>query len=282
MTLAIVIIIVVAIIAALIFVPFVRGLISGLIRFAFLIAVIFLAIAGSAILVNNETIFDRPGTRQRIVRFLTEDYAATSEKGYGEAPCLFDQPAAEQRAKEAARAKRQEKEATTPPPAPTVNGASTAEIASQPTATPTPSPDQIEADLYDELMTRNYICELDTPVAIPRAKLLEMVQQTIAELKNWKLINVDQRSGILNCTYTTQVIGTEDDIRIGVTPKSDVVICSQSTSGMPASGSMMGFFPGDFGANIGHIKEFYAALKSKTDAYCTELEQKQKPKDSNR
>ena len=210
MALAILLIIVGVFIALLIFVPFMRSLLSGLIRFSFLIAVLFLAIAGSAILMNNETPFDRPSTRQRILRFLTEDSAATSEKGYGEAPCIFDQPAAEQRAKEeAARAKQQKKaEAASPAPAPAPSGQSTLEISAQPTATPTPSPDQIDADLYDELMTRNYICELDTPVAIPRAKLLDMVQQTIAELKGWKLIGIDPHTGILNCVYTTQVLGT--------------------------------------------------------------------------
>ena len=131
-------------------------------------------------------------------------------------------------------------------------------------------------------MTRNYICEGDTPVAIGRAKLLEMVQQTIAELKGWKLIGIDQRTGVLNCVYTTQVLGLEDDVRILVTPKSDIEICSQSKSGEPQSGSLVGFFPGDFGANMGHIKQFYAAIKEKTDQYCKELEEKQKPKGPNR
>ena len=274
MALAILLIIVVVFLAAVIFIPFIRSMLSGLLRFAFLLVVIFLAIAGSAILVNNETIFDRPGTKERVVRFLTEDSAATSEKGYGEAPCAFDVSATQQHP----RQPKKEEEA----PAPTPNGASTLQIAAQPTATATPSPDQIDADLYDELMTRNYICQLDTPVAIGRAKLLEMVQQTIAELKGWKLVGTDPHTGVLDCTFTTQVLGSEDEVRIAVTPKSDVVMCSQSTSDKPGSGSLLGFFPGDFGANIGHIKQFYAALKEKTDAYCTELEQKQKPKDSNR
>ncbi len=271
--------IVVIFLALVIFVPFFRSMIRGLIRFAFLIVVIFLAAAGIAVLTNNETIFDNPGWKQRTVRFVTEDSAATSEKGYGEAPCALDQPAAEQRAKEeAARAKQQKKQEAAAQAA----GQPTAQGSAQPTATPTPSPDQIDANLYDELMTRNYICEGDTPVAIGRAKLLEFVQQTIAELKGWKLIGVDERTGVLNCVYTTQVLGLEDDVRILVTPKSDIEICSQSKSGEPQSGSLLGFFPGDFGANIGHIKQFYAAIKEKTDQYCKELEEKQKPKGPNR
>jgi len=279
MALATVLIIVVVFLALIIFVPFFRSMLAGLIRFSFLIAVIFLALAGTAILMNNETIFDRPGTKQRLIRFLTEDSAATSEKGFGDAPCALDKKAPEQKAKEdEARAKPKKKQEVVAQAA----GQPTAQGTAQPTATPTPSPEEIEANLYDELMTRNYICEGDTPMAIPRAKLLEMVQQTIAELKGWKLINIDQRTGVLNCVYTTRLLGMEDDVRIAVTPKSDIEICSQSRVGEPASGSLLGFFRGDFGANIGHIKQFYLALKDKTDQYCKELEEKQKPKGPNR
>jgi Protein of unknown function (DUF1499) len=241
MALGILIIIVVVFLALLIFVPFFRSMISGLLRFAFLIVVIFLAIAGTAVLMNNETIFDRPGWKQRATRFLTMNDAATSEKGTGDAQCAIDQHAV----------------AAKP----------------QPSASPSPAGESEDENLYDELMTRNYICEgLDTPVAIPRAKLLEMVQQTIAELNGWKLIDIEPKTGVLNVTHTSRVLGHEDDIRIAITPHSDVEICSQS------KGELLGFFPGDFGANIGHIKEFYAALKPKTDQFCTELEQKQKPK----
>jgi len=275
MALATLLIIVVVFLALVIFVPFFRSMLRGLIRFAFLVVVIFLAFAGTATLMNNETIFDSPGWKLRAVKFVTEDSAATSEKGYGEAPCILDKPAAEQHAKEEeARAKLKKKQEAAAP----VAGQPTAQSTALPTATPTPSPDEIEANLYDELMTRNYICAGDTPVAIGRAKLLEMVQQTIAELKGWKLIGIDPRTGVLNCVYTTQVLGLEDDVRIMVTPKSDIEICSQSKSGEPQSGSLLGFFPGDFGANMGHIKQFYTAIKEKTDQFCKELEEKQKPK----
>jgi hypothetical protein len=275
MALAALLIIAVVFLALIIFVRFFRSLISGLFRFAFLLVVIFLAAAGTAMLVNNETIFDRPGAKQRTVRFLTQDSAATSEKGYGDAPCILDQPAAEQRAKEdEARAKLKKKQDE-------AAQAAAAPGAPVPTATPTPSPEEIDANLYDELMTRNYICEGDTPVAIGRAKLLELVQQTIAELKGWKLVGIDNRTGVLNCVYTAPVLGVEYDVRLAVTPRSEVAICSQSKSGEPQSGSLLGFFPGDFGANMGHIKQFYAALKAKTDPYCNELMEKQKPKGPN-
>ena len=272
MTLALLLIIAVVFFALIIFVEFVRNMIAGLIRFAFLIGVIFLALAASAVLMNNETVFDRPGWKQRSIRFLTENSANTSEKGLGDAPCAIDQHAAanpDAKADEAHAKLKKKHEVVALAAAP------------QPTATPTPAPEAEEENLYDELMTRNYICEGDTPIAIGRAKLLEMVQQTIAELKGWKLIGIDPHTGVLNCVYTTRVFGLEDDVRIAITPKSDVEVCSQSKAGEPGSTSLVAFFHGDFGGNMGHIKQFYAALKDKTDQYCQELLEKQKPKGPN-
>jgi hypothetical protein len=272
MTLAYLLIIVVVFIALLAFVPFFRSMVSGLLRFAFLIVVIFLALAATAVLMNNETVFDRPGWKARSVRFVTENSANTSEKGLGDAPCAIDQHAeakSEDKAEEARVKLKKKKEAAAPVAAAT------------PTATPTPAPEAEEENLYDELMTRNYICEGDTPIAIGRPKLLEMVQQTIAELKGWKLVAIDPHSGVLNCLYTSRVFGLEDDVRIAITPKSDVEICSQSKAGEPGSTSLVAFFHGDFGGNMGHIKQFYAALKDKTDQYCQELIEKQKPKSPN-
>lgn len=258
MALGILLIIVVVFIALLIFVRFFRSMFSGLLRFAFLLVVIFFAIAGTAILMNNETVFDRPGWKQRATTFMTQNSAATSEKGVGDAQCEIDQHA-ETASSEEARAKAKKKKELAQ--------------AGAPGATPTPVGEAGDENLYDELITRNYICEGgDTPVAIPRPRLLEMVQQTIAQLPGWKLIDSDPRSGVLNITHTSRVLGLEDDIRIAVSSHSDVEICSRS------KGELLGFFPGDFGANIGHIKEFYAALKDKTDQFCTELEEKQKPK----
>ena len=263
------IVIVVAFIAVLIFVPFVRSILSALIRTAFFLVVVFLAVFGLSMLANNETVFDRPGYKLRTMRFLTVNSAATSEKGDSDAPCMADKHAVEAKPEalpESHQPKNKKKK----------EAAGTSAAAPEPTATPTPAEQAEDANLYDELMTRNYICEGDTPVAIPRAKLLELVQQTISELKNWKLVSTDSRTGMLNCVYTTRVLSHEDDIKIVVTLKSDVELCSQS-----APNAIGAFFRGDFGANIGHIKEFYAALKPKTDLYCKELEEKQKPKNPN-
>jgi hypothetical protein len=275
MTLAVLIIIVVVVVALMIFVPFVRSAASGLLRFGFFLVVLFLAVAGAAMLMNNETIFDRPGWKQRATKFLGSNFANTSEKGVGDAPCTAERHAVETKAEPAPAEPRHAKGKRKKEAAPS-------EVASQPTSTPTPTPAEAEeTNLYDELMTRNYICQDDEPVAIPREKLVHMVEDTINELKGWKLGSSDPRTGMLNVVHTSRVFGFEDDIKIVVTPHADVEICSQSKAGEPGSSSLLRFFPGDFGANMGHIKEFYATLKPKTDQYCKELEEKQKPKNPN-
>ena len=275
MALAILLIIVGVLGTLIIFVPFFRSMFKGLLRFSFLIVTIFLAMAGVAILMNNETIFDHPSAQQRLVRFVARNSAATSENGWGDAPCSFDKPAKEEETR--AKAKKQPEDAA----AQTAQGG--AQVTAQPTATPTPSPEDIQANLYDELMTRNYICEGDTPIAIGRAKLIGI---RAADHRGTQRLENDQHRSAhrdyLNCVHTSRILGLEDDVRILVTPKSDVEICSQSKAGEPQSGSLLGFFPGDFGANMGHIKQFYAAMKDKADAYCKALEEKQKPKGPNR
>src|SRR5579864_7675989 len=100
MALATLLIIVVVFLALIIFIPFFLSMLRGLFRFAFLIVVIFAAAAGSAILMNNETIFDRPGAKQRLAIFLTQNAAATSEKGLGGAPCALDKTAVAEQVKE--------------------------------------------------------------------------------------------------------------------------------------------------------------------------------------
>lgn len=145
-----------------------------------------------------------------------------------------------------------------------------------PTATPTPAETAEEEDSYDELVTHNYVCAEGDP--IPRDKLFQMAQETVAELDGWKLINSDPRSGILNCVYTTRILAFQDDIKILVTPKTDIELCSQSKVGEPDSTSLARFFRGDFGANMGHIKQFYLAFQPKADQFCKQLEEKQKAK----
>ena len=262
-----IVLVVVAVILLLIFVPFFRSIISVLIRLAIFLAAVFIAVAGGAMLMNNETIFERPGWKVRAARFLTVDWANTSEKGLGDAPCSASGSEEKPAEKAPARARSKKETAAAQP---------------SPAATATPAPGEAEEEnSYDELVTRNYICEGDQPTAIPRDKLFQMAEDSVAELQNWKTVGTEPRMGLLNCTFTSRVFGFQDDIKIVVTPKSDVVLCSQSKVGEPGSTSLMRFFPGDFGANMGHIKQFYAVLKPKADLFCKQLQEKQekeKPK----
>jgi Protein of unknown function (DUF1499) len=262
-----ILIVIAAVVLSMIFVPFVRSVVSIMLRIAIFLGAVFVAVAGVAILANNETIYARPGWKPRVSRFLTVDWANTSEKGLGDAPCMTDRHGAEPKAAAHPEPKRGAGK----------NKQETAQAAPAPTATPTPAPGETEEEnVYDELVTRNYICPEGDP--IPRGKLFQMAQDTVNELSGWKLMSSDQRSATLNCTYTTRVFGFEDDVKIVITPKTDLEICSQSRAGAPDSASLLRFFHGDFGANIGHIKQFYAAFQPKADQYCKQLEQRQKAK----
>lgn len=264
---AIALIVIVAVILLIAFVPFLRSMVGVLIRVAFFLFVVFVAIAGFAILRNNETIYSRPGFKSRISRFLTVNWANTSEKGLGDAPCMADKRATEAAAAQkpqtgAGKGRRRKQTAQAPSPTPT--------------ATPTPAAAAEEENSYDELVTHNFVCGEGDP--IPRDKLFQMAQETVTELDGWKLMSSDPRAGILNCTYTTRIFGFQDDIKILITPKTDIELCSQSKVGEPDSTSLLRFFHGDFGANMGHIKQFYAAFQPRADQFCKQLEEKQKAK----
>ncbi len=97
----------------------------------------------------------------------------------------------------------------------------------------------------------------------------------VNSLGGWKIVKADPRSGTLECIYTSRILGEEDDIRITVTPKGEVQLCSRSGTARPNSTSLLRFFPGDFGANIGHIKQFYETLEPKMDEVYKEEQEKQ-------
>src|SRR5215475_7709559 len=86
-------VIAVVVVLILIFVPFLRRLVFALLRIGIALVAGFIAVAGISMLMNNETIYERPGVRARTIRFMTEDHAATSEKGLGSATCKWpDEP----------------------------------------------------------------------------------------------------------------------------------------------------------------------------------------------
>ncbi len=229
------------------FMPRLWRVFSISIRIAIFVGATFVALAGSALLMNNETIFAQPGVRARIHRFLTVDHAATSKKGLGSAACAIGQHAA------------------TP-----THGIHEHSRASKSRSAVAGSADaqQPESDYYPELVTRGY-------PGIPRSKLFAMAEDSVRSLGGWKVIKADPRSGSLECMYTTRILGFHDYVRIEVTRRNEVELCSRSGKSEPGERSVLRLFPGDFGANIAHIKEFYSAMRSRTNAFYTELQNRQ-------
>ncbi len=241
------------------FAPRLWRIISRMFAAAVFIAASFVALAGMAVLMNNETIFEQPGVAARVRRFLTVNSAATSKEGLGSATCAFDKTAPKQAQPSSSQAKTAAVQTSAAAEAPkTAGGAQTAGT----------QPLQEDEDYYPELATRGY-------PGIPRTKLFQMALATVKGLTEWRVVNADPRSGSIDCVYTTRIFGFEDDVRIRVTPKDEIELCSQSKIGEPDSTSPLGFFPGDFGANIGHIKEFYAALQPQVDAYYNLMQERE-------
>jgi hypothetical protein len=223
-------------VAVIIFVPAVRRTVGMVLRISITIAAIVLAIGGVAVLMNNVSVYDSPGVSARAKRFLTVDWAATSEKGLGSSQCPYGWSG---------------------------SGGKSPQIAGAP-AQPEPSDQQ---DEYPELVRHGY-------PGISRATLFELAQQTVSGLGGWKIAASDRRAFTLDCVYTTRIFQLEDDIRIAVTAKNEIDLCSRSRKGEPGSTSWLWLFPADFGANIGHIKEFYEALEPRADAVYKEQERK--------
>jgi hypothetical protein len=243
------------VVLVLIFVPTVRHFLFAIVRVGIALGAAFIAFAGLSMLMNNETIFEKPGVEARVVRFLTQDHAATSDKGLGSATCKWpDEPTP----------------TPTPTETPTPGAQPTASQAAvpAPTATPTPSADE---DVFPELMTRSY-------PGISRQKLFDLSTQVVNSLGGWKIVKSDPRAGVLDCVYTSRVLQSEDDIKITITPKGDVQLCSRSGTNRPDSTSVLRYFPGDFGANIGHIKQFYETLEPKMDEVYKEEQEKENAK----
>ncbi len=66
----------VVVLAAMIFVPILRRLLGLIIRLAVFFVAVGIAAAGVTMILNNETIFERPGFGQRVQPFLTKNSAA--------------------------------------------------------------------------------------------------------------------------------------------------------------------------------------------------------------
>ena len=249
------------VIAAMIFVPFTRRIIGLIVRLAIFFAAVAIAAAGIAMIMNNETIFERPGVEQRVIRFVTMNSAAASRSGSGSVTCqMGNQPQARPVPAETAPGKRAGKReaATEAQPARTA--------LPLPLATPAPLD-----DVYPELIRRSY-------PGIPRQKLFQLSQDTINSLGGWKIVKADSRSATIDCIYTSRIFKFEDDVRITVQPSGEIDVCARSGLARPDATSILRYFPGDLGANVAHIKEFYEALEPKMDEIYKEEQERENAK----
>ena len=246
----------VVVIAVLIFVPFVLRL---LVRLAFFLIPVAVAAAGITMIMNDETIFERPGAAQRVVRFVTMNSAADSQSGSSSVTCQMGiQPQAVPAPAATAPKKHAAKEAPANQPVPGGR--------LKPISTPEPLD-----DVFPELIRRGF-------PGIPRQKLFQLSQNTINSLGGWKIVKADPRNFTIDCIYTSRIFKFEDDVRIAVQPSGDIDVCSRSGLARPDTTSMLRYFPGDLGANIGHIKQFYETLEPKMDEVYKEAQDQQNAK----
>ena len=251
-------ILVVAAVAAMTLVSFVRRVFGLIIRLAFFLIPAAVAAAGVAMIMNDETIFERPGIEQRVVRFVTMNSAAASLSGSGSVICQMDnQPQGVTPAETAPHQRIAKEEAASKPP-----------TERTPMAIATPA--SID-DVYPELLRRGY-------PGISRKKLFQVSLDTINSLGGWKIVKADPRNGTIDCIYTSRIFKFDDDVRITVQPSGEIDACARSGLARPDATSMLRYFPGDLGASVGHIKEFYEALEPQMDEVYKEEQDQQNAK----
>jgi hypothetical protein len=245
----------VVVLAAMIFVPILRRLLGLIIRLAIFFVAVGIVAAGVTMILNNETIFERPGFGQRVQRFLTKNSAAASQTGSSSVTCEMEPPppptGAE--AKPQKHAGKKERELQT-----TRNDLSKAE----------PAPID---DVFPELIRRGF-------PGISRDKLFQLSTDTVNSLGGWRIVKSSPSSYTLDCIYTSRIFKFEDDVRITIEPSGDIEVCSRSGMARPGTTSMLRLFPGDLGSNVGHIKEFYETLEPKMDEVYKEEQDKQNAK----
>lgn len=247
----------VVVLALFIFVPVLRRLLGLIIRLGIFLIAVGIAAAGVTMILNNETIFERPGFGQRATRFLTMNSAATSTTGSKAVTCDPDAPPPP----------------PNPIPAPSKHAArkpAAPEIQTTRNDLSTAEPATLD-DVFPELILRGY-------PGISRDKLYQLSQDTVNSLGGWRIAKASPSNYTLNCIYTSRIFKIEDDVRITVQPSGDIDVCSRSGLARPGNTSPLRYFPGDLGANVGHIKEFYEALEPKMDEVYKEEQDKQNAK----
>jgi hypothetical protein len=252
-------VIVVVVLAAMIFVPILRRLLGLIIRLAIFFVGVAVAAAGVAMIMNNETIFERPGLAARVQRFVTMNSAAASASGSGSVTCDMGASAANQPQPAAPAAKK--------------HGARRAPETETDTASrvpPSSGPASLD-DVYPELIRRSF-------PGISRQKLFDLSEQTVSSLGGWKVVKKDPGNYTLDCIYTSRIFKWEDDVRISIEPSGEIDVCSRSGTARPDATTPLRYFPGDLGANVGHIKEFYETLEPKMDQVYKEEQDKENAK----
>lgn len=233
----------------------------GIVVFFGSIAVI---IGGTAILMNNVSLSGSPGPLARLKRFLTVDWAATSEHGDSAAACADPAQLAARGPVPIERAEHRPvrrapahtgAHSGAPPSSAAMPGAGAGAGAGAPTDFP-------------ELVRRAY-------PGIPPKRLMQLAAATVSSLPGWQLVSTDEKTLTVDAVYRTRLLGFDDDVRIIVTPRGEVDVCSRSRVGESGAQSPLRFFRGDFGANVGHIKEFYLALNPAVDEAYRQEEMRQ-------
>jgi len=252
------IVIAVVVLAAMIFVPILRRLLGLIIRLAVFFAAVGIAAAGITMILNNETIFERPGFGQRVERFLTKNSAAASQTGSSSVICVMENPPASPPTGAAEAPHKRVKKEATGGIQDTRNDLSKSE----------PAPLD---DVFPELIRRSF-------PGISREKLFQLSTDTVNALGGWRIVKSSPSSYALDCVYTSRIFKFEDDVRISINPSGEVEVCSRSGMARPNQTSLLRYFPGDLGSNVGHIKEFYETLEPKMDEVYKEEQDKQNAK----
>lgn len=244
----------IVLVVAIVFVAlFMRKAVVVVFKIAVVICVLAVIAGGVAILMNGVSLVGPPGPVARLHRFLTVDWAATSPTGNGAVGCADARvlAAAAGLPRRVARLRHAAEHTYSPEKSAVGKNVQTSRSGD-----------------YPELVRRSY-------PGIPAQRLFEIAANTASGLPGWQIVTSDPKTMTIDAVYATRMLGFRDDVRIVVTPNDEVDVCSRSRTGEADRHSWLDFFHGDFGANIGHIKEFYAALAPSTDAAYRHLELKQ-------
>jgi hypothetical protein len=204
-------------------------------------------IGGVAILSNNVGLSGPPGSAARLKRFLTVSWAATSERGDGAAVCPDSVELVAHQPIDARRHMGRRMR----------HGVQRTAAESRPGAVPSPPAQSVidgaSPNFYPELVRHAY-------PGIPPERLLQVAAFTVSGLPGWQIVSTDAKALTLAAIHKGSLFSAEDEIKISVTQRSEVDLCSRSRTGESGAPYPFVILHGDFGANIGHIKEFYAAL----------------------